>query len=227
MHFLNFFVLSLYHGGKTLWFCFVSSYFSSVKCFLFCDLSKHFKVHCNAFEKSLGHLTFPHGNITWFETIDTCTKMSVIHIPWKPWHLLAQNRYRCSLSHNLSERNGFAFSARKKSVFEILKTLKKRKRKKKTLFKDARNNLQWLGLPFCMPKNQSQRSFRYVIWPLSASHFLEKNCLLTSLKLKCYLDLLTLNYSLHLNVWIIWYKSNQKAKWSASSFFMYFWYTRN
>lgn len=123
MHFLNFFVLSLYHGGKTLWFCFVSFYFSSVKCFLFCDLSKHFKVHCNAFEKSLGHSTFPHGKITWFETIDTCTKMSVIPIPWK------------SLSHNLSERNGFAFSARKKTVFEILKTLKKRKRKKEHCLK--------------------------------------------------------------------------------------------
>lgn len=38
-------------------FCFVFSYFSSIKCFLLCDLSKNFKVHCNAFEKSLGHLT--------------------------------------------------------------------------------------------------------------------------------------------------------------------------
>lgn len=135
MHFLNFFVLSLYHGGKTLWFCFVSSYFSSVKCFLFCELSKHFKVHCNAFEKSLGHSTFPHGKITWFETIDTCTKMSVIPIPWKPWHLLAQNRYRCSLSHNLSERNGFAFSARKKNCLWNSKNIKKRKRKKKHCLK--------------------------------------------------------------------------------------------
>lgn len=38
--------------------------------------------------------------------------------------LPSTKRYRCSMSHNLSERNGFAFSARKKTVFEILKTLK-------------------------------------------------------------------------------------------------------
>lgn len=78
-------------------FCFVFSYFSSIKCFLLCDLSKNFKVHCNAFEKSLGHLTLPHGKITWFETTDTCTKMFVVCYPYSV--TFAQNRYRCSMSH--------------------------------------------------------------------------------------------------------------------------------
>lgn len=67
----------------SLIFVLVFSYFSSVKCFLLCDLSKNFIVHCNAFEKSLGHLTLPHGKITWFETIDTSTKMFVIPTPWR------------------------------------------------------------------------------------------------------------------------------------------------
>lgn len=120
------FLYCLYTSVERLFdFCFVFSYFSSVKCFLLCDLSKNFKVHCNAFEKSFGHLTFPHGKITWFETIDTSTKMFVIPTPWRLHKIVTDVLcLTSSIVVHLSERIGFAFSARKKTVFEILKTIK-------------------------------------------------------------------------------------------------------
>lgn len=58
-------------------FCFFLFFFGKVLFVL--RFSKHFKVHCNAFEKSLGHSTFPHGKITWFETIDTCKHQNVCY----------------------------------------------------------------------------------------------------------------------------------------------------
>lgn len=100
MHFVNFFVFCVVFTPRwkdSLIFVLFFFYFSSIKCFLLCDLSKNFKVHCNAFEKSLGHLTLPHGKITWFETTDTCTKMFVVCYPYSV--TFAQNRYRCSMSH--------------------------------------------------------------------------------------------------------------------------------
>lgn len=96
-------------------------------------------------------------------------------------------------------------------VFEILKTCKTSKNKWKALFEETQTTCNGFVYLSACRNSQSPRSFRYVIWPLSASHFLEK---LSFAIFKAIVSWRFLSfrwgcnplYSGHSNVWIIWCK---------------------
>lgn len=111
----------------------------------------------------------------------------------------------------LSKINGFAFPARNYCLwnFKNLQNIQN-KNEKHCLKKHETTCNGFVYLSACR-NSQSPRSFRYVIWPLSASHFLEK---LSFAIFKAIVSWRFLSfrwgcnplYSGHSNVWIIWCK---------------------